>query len=69
MTMFENLTLDQLRERARLNQLRGIAVSPALRAEINDRTRREDPPSTPRFKTAGCGCGCNGYPDCAHGGL
>ena len=37
----ERLTLEQLRERVRLNRLRGIAVSPALRAEIERRAALE----------------------------
>lgn len=40
--MFDNLTLDQLRERARLNGLRGIAVSRELRQEILTRERAAD---------------------------
>jgi RNA 3'-terminal phosphate cyclase len=38
-TLFEHLTLAQLQERARLNSLRGIATSKALRDEIARRER------------------------------
>jgi Zn finger protein HypA/HybF involved in hydrogenase expression len=50
-TPFEGWTLDQLRERVRLNALRNIATSSELRAEI---AKREE---TPKIRVICLECG------------